>query len=101
MNIIAIQNVWFDDAATLAMGEAFDRACKSLRNFGSAGRVREIIAKRIIDAAKNGERDAARLHEQALIPFGIEDMSMLVVSVGRDVPVPGSVPVYASIACIA
>ena len=27
-----IKNVWFDDAATLAMGEAFDRACKSLRN---------------------------------------------------------------------
>ena len=100
MNIIPIQNVWFDDDATLAMGEAFDRACKSLRHFGSAGRVREIIAKRIIEAAKNGERDPARLHEQAL-SFGIEDMSMLVVSVGRDVPVPGSVPVYASIACIA
>ena len=36
MTIIPIQNVWFDDAATLAMGEAFDKACKSLRNFGSA-----------------------------------------------------------------
>ena len=35
MNITPIQNVWFDDAATLAMGEAFDNACKSLRNFGS------------------------------------------------------------------
>ena len=55
--------------------------------------VREIIAKRIIDAAKNGERDPARLYEQALIPFGIEDMSMLVVSVGRDLPVPA----YASV----
>ena len=31
MNIIAIQNVCFDDAATLAMGEAFDRACKSAK----------------------------------------------------------------------
>ena len=36
MNINPIQNVWFDDAATLAMGEAFDNACKSLQNFGSA-----------------------------------------------------------------
>ena len=88
MTITPIQNVWFDDAATLAMGEAFDNACKSLRNFGSACTVREIIAKRIIDAAKNGERDPARLHEQALIPFGIEDISMLVVSVGREPPVP-------------
>ena len=39
-----IQNVSFDDAATSAMGEAFDKACKSLRNFGTACTVREIIA---------------------------------------------------------
>ena len=53
MTIISIQNVWFDDAATLPMGEAFDRACKTLHNFGSA--VPAIIADRIIAAAKNGE----------------------------------------------
>ena len=35
MTIISIQNVSFDDAATLAMGEAFDRACMSLHRFGS------------------------------------------------------------------
>ena len=74
------------------MGEAFDQACKSLRNFGSA--VPEIIANRIIEAAKNGERDPARLYEQALKAFGIDDMSMPVVSVGRDLPVPA----YASVA---
>ena len=72
MNIIAIQNVWFDDAATLAMGEAFDRACKSPRNLGSA--VPEIIAKRIIDAAKNGERDSDHLYEQALKAFAPSSM---------------------------
>ena len=92
MSSILIQNVGFDDAATSAMGEAFDNACKSLRNFGSACTVREIIAERIIAAAKNGERDPARLYEQALIPFGIEDMSMLVVSVG-DPPIPAYAPV--------
>jgi len=90
---IPIQDVAFDDTATSAMGEAFDKACKSLRSFGTACTVREIIAKRIISAAENGERDPARLHQQALIPFGIEDMSMLVVSVGRDPPVPA----YASV----
>jgi hypothetical protein len=52
MAITPIQNVWFDDAATLAMGEAY-RACKSLHNFWSA--VPAIIADRIIAAAKNGE----------------------------------------------
>jgi hypothetical protein len=83
MNIVPIQDVWFDDAATSAMGQAFDQARKSLRNFGSASTVREIIATRIIAAAKNDERDPARLHEQALIPFGIENLSMQVSSVDR------------------
>jgi hypothetical protein len=93
MDSILIQNVAFDDAATSAMGEAFDKACKSLRSFGTACTVREIIAKRIVAVARNGERDPARLHEQALIPFGIEDMSILVVNVGRDPPVSA----YASV----
>ena len=84
MNIVPIQNVWFDDAATFAMGEAFDQACKSLRNLGSA--VPEIIANRIIAAAKNGERDSVRLYEQALKVFGMDDMSMLVISVGAEGP---------------
>ena len=88
MNVIPIQNIWFDDAATLAMGEAFDRACKALRNFGSACTVREIIAKRIIDAAKNGERDPARLYTQALKGFGISDREMPTVGVGPDLCAP-------------
>jgi hypothetical protein len=91
MNIILIQNVWFDDAATMAMGEAFDRSCKSLGNLGSA--VPEIIAYLIIKAAKTGDRDPARLYEQVLNAFSIEDMSMPVVSVGSDLPVPA----YASV----
>ena len=86
-----IPHVAFDDTATSAMGEAFDRARKTLQKFGSAP---EIIANRIIAAAKNGERDAARLYEQALQAFGIEDKSMLVVNVGRDIPDPA----YASVA---
>ena len=84
----------FDDAATSAMGEAFDRACVSLHRFGSLITAREMIAKRIIEAAKNGERDPARLHRQALKAFRIEEMSTLIVSVGRDSPIPA----YASVA---
>ena len=78
------KNVWFDDAATLAMGEAFDNACKSLQNFGSA--VPAIIADLIIAAAKNGERDPGRLYEQVLNDYGIDDSSKL-ARVGRDLPV--------------
>ena len=88
MSINSINDVSFDDAATSAMGEAFNKACKSLRNLGSTSGVREIVAKRIIDAAKNGERNPTRLREHALIPFGIEDMSMVFVSVGRRPPDP-------------
>ncbi|MGB6316720.1 MAG: hypothetical protein WBG13_29820 [Pseudolabrys sp.] len=91
MTVIPTQNVWFDDAATLAMGDAFDRACKSLRNFGSAP---AIIADLIIAAAKNGERNPGLLYEQVLKAYGIDDTSMLVVSVGRDYPDPA----YASVA---
>ena len=94
MSSIPIQNVAFDDTATSAMGEAFDKACKSLRSFGTACTVREIIAKRIITVATNGDRDPARLRDQALLALGIEETSMLVVSVGRDPPVPA----YASVA---
>jgi hypothetical protein len=74
MKTIPIHDVWFDDAATLAMGEAFDRACKSLGNLGYA--VPEIIAYLIIGAAKTGERNSARLYEQVVRAFSIEDMSM-------------------------
>ena len=86
MTINSIQDIWFDDAATLAMGDAFDRACASFQNFGSA--VPEIIANLIIQAAKNGERDPDRLYEQVSKNFGIEEISVPIVSVG-------SLPVHA------
>ena len=93
MNIIPIKYASFDDNVTLAMDEAFDHACVSLHRFGTLITVRELIAKRINEAAKNGERDPVRLYEQSLIPFNIEDMSMLVVSV---VAIPPSQPMLRS-----
>jgi hypothetical protein len=41
----------FDDEATRLMGEAFDAACKGLRDTGQPIVVQEVIAKRIIKAA--------------------------------------------------
>ena len=83
MIVNPVQDAFFDDETTLAMSQAFEQACVSLRRFGTLITARELIAKRITAAAKNGERDPIRLCEQALIPFDIEDVSMLVVSVGR------------------
>jgi hypothetical protein len=84
MHIIPIQDVVFDDEATRAMGAAFDQACQSRLTVA----VREIIAKRIIEAAKNGELDPVRLHSQAILGLRIDDVSVLVDSVGRTVPSP-------------
>ena len=70
MNVIPLfKEASFDDAATQVMGDAFDRACASLREFGRSDLVHEIIAKRIIAVAKAGERDPERLHRQALRAF--------------------------------
>src|SRR5690242_9461395 len=44
--------------AMSTMGDAFDRACTATRQHGNPGIVREIIATRIIELAKTGERDA-------------------------------------------
>ena len=86
MTIIPTQNVWFDDAATLANGRGF-RQCLQI---ASKFRVCRACDYRGFDhaGAKNGERDPARLYEQAIIIFAIEDTSMPLVSVGRETPVP-------------
>ena len=62
----------FDDEATRLMGEAFDAACKGLRDTGQPALVREIIAKRIIEAAKKGERDLFRLRNAGLAALGYD-----------------------------
>jgi hypothetical protein len=51
----------FDESATRAMGEAFDAACAELQDSNLSELVREIIAGRIIEAARHGERDPMRL----------------------------------------
>jgi hypothetical protein len=61
-----VTRVVFDDAATRIMGEAFDAACEELRGTGQPLLVREVMAKRIIDAASAGERDVGRLRDAAL-----------------------------------
>jgi len=51
----------FEPEAIAAMSEAFDAACES-----QPEAVREVIAQRIIQAARLGERDPVRLRESAL-----------------------------------
>ena len=63
----------FDDRVTQIMGEAFDDACKELHDTGQPPIVYEVIAKRIIDAAKNGERDPTQLRKAGLTALGLDD----------------------------
>ena len=51
----------FDEFATRIMGEAFDTACAELQDSHLSELVREIIAGRIIEAARRGERDPKQL----------------------------------------
>jgi hypothetical protein len=62
----------FDDCLTQIMGEAFDDACNALHDTGQPAIVYEVIAKRIIDAARNGERDPARLRNAGLTALGFD-----------------------------
>ena len=48
----------FDDEATRIMGEAFDAACKEIHDAAPLDIVHEAMAKRIIEAARKGERPA-------------------------------------------
>jgi hypothetical protein len=56
----------FDDRVTRILGDAFDAACEGLQDSGQPAVVYEVIARRIIDAAKKGERDPVRLREIGL-----------------------------------
>jgi hypothetical protein len=59
MPIRLIYSASFDADTTKLMGEAYEQACEGLSEKDTAAR--EGVAKRIIEAAKRGERDLAKL----------------------------------------
>ena len=64
----------FDPDTIEALCEAFEKARKSLHDTGQPYIVNEIIAKRIIALAEQGERDPDRLCEESLVALGIKDL---------------------------
>jgi len=56
----------FEPEVIAAMSEAFEAACNELNEAGQPKVAREVIAGRIIAAARAGERDPARLRAAAL-----------------------------------
>jgi hypothetical protein len=58
----------FDQESTRTLGLAFDKACALLGHTPQPTAVREVVAKCIIEAAKQGERDVDRLRDAGLAP---------------------------------
>jgi hypothetical protein len=63
--------VAFDDQVTAILGQAFDAACRELHDKGQPEIVYEIIAARIIEAAKKGEREVTKLAAAGLSALGV------------------------------
>jgi hypothetical protein len=56
----------FSPEQTQVMGLAYERACLTLPGNGYAHILKEIIARRIVEAAQRGELDPQRLYQEAI-----------------------------------
>jgi hypothetical protein len=56
----------FDEATIRTIDKAFDAACGELHDGGQPAVVHEVMIKRIIAAARKGERNVTRLRDAAL-----------------------------------
>ena len=62
----------FDDTLIEPMGAEFDAVCRELHDTGQPPIVQEILARRIVDALRRGERDPERLRDAALSAIGLK-----------------------------
>lgn len=60
----------FDSADIEILARAYELARKSLHDKGQPDMIQQIIAQRIISAAKSGQRDPHKLCEFALVALG-------------------------------
>jgi hypothetical protein len=91
MPIYSIKDGVFDPEAIALMGEAFDAACQEL-HFPRHKWARELIAERIIAAARKGELDPVRLRTAALVGLSHR---MVLTSLSRYRPTPARSPATA------
>jgi hypothetical protein len=64
----------FTPEAISVLGKAFDMALAALHDVDQPDLVREVIAKRILEAAQKGEHDPAALCAAALAAFGSDKL---------------------------
>jgi hypothetical protein len=66
-----LRDTSFDSDVTGMMGKAYDQALRALHDKGQPHIVQEVIARKIIELAEAGERDADRMCQRALASLGI------------------------------
>ena len=57
----------FDPQAIEAMNRAFEALCKSLQLTDRTDKQAEIVARKVIDLGRAGERDPQRIHDRVLL----------------------------------
>jgi hypothetical protein len=72
MSLVLDQDQPFDAEIAHAVAEAYHEVCKHLHDRGQPEIVREIIFEKLTNAAKDGERDPARLRDIVLKSFGLK-----------------------------
>jgi hypothetical protein len=63
----------FEPELIRAMDEAYDCVRKMLHDKGQPALVQEIIARRVIEVARTGERDPAQIGRRVLETFGLAE----------------------------
>ena len=67
-----MRGLGFDPDTADTLAKAYHAACEDLQDGGLVDLLKEIIAKRILEAASKGERDPDRLCSKALKGLGID-----------------------------
>ena len=75
----------FDPAAITALRDAYESACAALQLADRAAPLTEVVAKKIIEHARRGERDPLRLREIVL-----KELQSMDGRNGGPTPVPGN-----------
>ena len=61
-----LRNTVFDPETVAAMADAFEQACRELGLVDRSDPARDTVARKVIEIAQAGERDAARLRERTV-----------------------------------